>query len=420
MDKNVVWDVIVIGGGPAGMMAAGRAAERALKVILIEKNGSFGNKLLLTGGGRCNFTNSEFNIRKFTEKYGDSGKFLFSAFSKQGVRETLDFFHKRGVFTKIENDLRTFPITNSAQTILDVLINYIKEGGVTTLFNSPISEIIREEEALSGVKLKSGDIIKGKNIIIATGGTSWPETGSTGDGHLWLRNIGHTVNESLPALVPVMIKDKWVKELSGLSLDNIGINIFSGGKKRLSVKGNILFTHTGISGPTIINLSRKIGELLKDGEVTISLDLLSHYDNQSADIRIQELFKKNNKKRLKNALLDIIPMTMTPVIIKMAGIDIETECNTVTKEERMRLVGFLKNTPARVSGLPSAERSIVASGGVIPEEIDFKTMRSRLFPNLYIIGDTIDIDRVSGGYSLQLCWTTGYIAGDSIPTDVDL
>ena len=154
--------------------------------------------------------------------------------------------------------------------------------------------------------------------------------------------------------------------------------------------------------------------------MTISLDLLSHYDNQSADIRIQELFKKNNKKRLKNALLDIIPMTMTPVIIKMAGIDIETECNTVTKEERMRLVGFLKNTPARVSGLPSAERSIVASGGVIPEEIDFKTMRSRLFPNLYIIGDTIDIDRVSGGYSLQLCWTTGYIAGDSIPTDVDL
>jgi hypothetical protein len=420
MSGNLVWDVIVVGGGPAGMMAAGRAAERGLKVILAEKNGSFGTKLLLTGGGRCNFTNSEFDIRKFTEKYGDAGKFLFSAFSRMGVRETLDFFHKRGMSTKTENDLRTFPVTDSAETVLDVLIDYMKEGGVVTLLNSPVEEIIREKEVFSGVKLNNGDVIRGRNIIIATGGTSWPETGSTGDGYLWLKDIGHAVIEPSPALVPIMVRDRWVKELSGISLDEVRINVFSGGKKKLSVEGSILFTHTGISGPTIINMSGKIGKLLKEGEVTVSLDMSGSEDDRSADIKIRELFKKNNNKKLRNAIANIVPAAMAPIIIRMAGIDMEAECNIVTREERLRLVDLLRKMPIRVSGLGSAERSIVAGGGVIPEEIDFKTMRSRLVPNIHIVGDVPDIDRPSGGYSLQLCWTTGYIAGDSVSAHTDI
>jgi len=404
----------VVGGGPAGMMAAGRAGERGAKVILIEKNKSLGKKLLITGGGRCNVTNSELDTRKLLAKFKRDGKFLFSAFSKWAVTETLDFFHSRGMDTKVERELRVFPKSDSAQSVLDVLAKYLGENNVTVLCNSPVVQVVRESEALVGVKLKNKKVIQGRSIIIATGGTSRPETGSTGDGYEWLKSIGHKVIEPTPSLVPIAIKDKWIKKLAGVSIPEVKLAIFQNNENQGSLNGKILFTHVGVSGPTILNMSKDVGELLKYGSVTISLDLLPKDGYGTLNAKLQELFKHHDKKKFRNALSNLIPSAMTPIVVELSGIDKEIECNSVTREERLRLVSLLKAIPMQVDKLLGVEKAVITSGGVVLEEVDFKTMRSRLFPNLYLIGDILDIDRPSGGYSLQLCWTTGFVAGSSI------
>lgn len=426
MNNDTLWDVIVVGGGPAGMMAAGRAAElrsateKGAKILLIEKTGALGKKLLLTGGGRCNLTNSEFNTRKLLAKFKDDGKFLFSAFSQWSVKETLDFFHARGMGTKVEEELRVFPVSNSAQSVLNVLMEYMQKYNVTVLSHTEVVEIAHEEDALIGVKLKNKKIIRGRSIIIATGGTSRPETGSTGDGYLWLKNIGHTIVRPTPSLVPIATKDAWVKKLAGVSLTDIKITVFQNNEKRGTVKGlptgqvgKILFTHTGISGPTILNISKDIGELLKYGDVMLSLDLLPAQDHGMLNAKLQELFQEHGKKKFRNALSNLIPSAMVPVVIKLSGIDQEIQCHSITRKERIKLINLLKGVPMRVDKLLGAEKAIITSGGVVLDEVDFKTMRSRLFPNLYLVGDILNIDRPSGGYSLQLCWTTGFVAGTS-------
>lgn len=407
------WDVIVVGGGPAGMMAAGTAAEKGARVVLIEKNDTLGKKLLLTGGGRCNFTNVEFDTRKFLEKFRDNAKFLFSTFSQWSVRETLDFFNKRGMETKVENELRAFPVSDRADTVLNVLLDYMKENEVTILSDSPVSKIVNQGDVLIGVELKSGEVIKGKSIIIATGGTSRPETGSTGDGYLWLKDIGHTIIPPSPSLVPLAMKNAWVKRLAGVTLNDIKIAVIQNDKKQSIQKGKILFTHVGVSGPTILNMSKGIGDLLKNGGVTIALDLLPQEDYASLNAKLQALFTKYDKKMFRNVLPDLIPSAMVPAVMMLAGIDQDVLCNGVSREERIKLINLLKALPMQVDKLLGAEMAIVASGGVNPKEVDFKTMRSRLFPNLYLAGDIIDIDRPSGGFSLQLCWTTGRVAGIS-------
>ncbi len=408
-----MWDVVVVGGGPAGMMAAGRAAEKGARVVLIEKNDKLGKKLLLTGGGRCNFTNSEFDIRRFVAKYKDDGKFLFSSFSRYGVKETLDFFHERGVETKVENDLRAFPISDSAETILNTLLSYIKQNGVNILSDSPVSQLVREGNEVTGVKLASGRVIKGNSIVIATGGTSYPETGSTGDGYKWLKYIGHKVIDTYPGLVPIITKEKWVKDIAGVVVTGAGITVFQDKKKKISAEGDILFTHTGISGPTILNLSREIGKLLEEKEVIISIDFMPHDSKESVDAKLKDLFGKNDKKKIGNAIMKIIPSSIVPIILRLSHIDEETECNNIKREERIRLMETLKDIPLQADKLFDAKQSIVAGGGVDPKEVDFKTMCSRMFSNLYLAGDILNIDRPSGGYSLQLCFTTGYLAGDS-------
>lgn len=414
MDKNTQWDVIVVGGGPSGMMAAGRAAEKGAKVLIIEKNDTLGKKLLITGGGRCNVTNSEFDNRKFLEKFKDDGKYLFSAFSQWSVKETLDFFHQKGMETKVENELRTFPVSNSAQTVWDVLADYIKQNNVTILSNSPVTQIIYENGKITGVKLKNKDIVQGKSVIIATGGTSRPETGSTGDGYAWLKNIGHTIVVPTPSLVPVSVKDLWVKRLAGVSLSDIKITLFQNGEKQIATKGKLLFTHVGVSGPTILNMSKDIGELLKYGDVVISIDLLPKLNYGMLNTQLQELFKEHHKKKFKNSLSSLIPPAIVPIITELSGIKDETECNSVTREERLKLIYLLKGLPLNVEKLLGVDKAVITSGGVVLNEVDFKTMRSRLFPNLYLIGDILNINRPSGGYSLQLCWTTGYVAGNSV------
>jgi hypothetical protein len=414
MEKETLWDVIVIGGGPAGMIAAGKAAQGGARVLLIEKNNSLGRKLLITGGGRCNVTNSEFDVRKFLERFKDDGKFLFSAFSQHSVKESLEFFNGRGMATKVENELRTFPVSDKAESVLDVLVDYMKENKVEVLSNCPVTGIVVENNKVTGVTLKNKKVILGKNIILATGGASAPLTGSTGDGFVWLKNIGHTVIPPTPSLVPIAIKDKWVKSLTGISLQDIKISVFQNDKKQFFKNGKVLFTHVGLSGPTILNMSKDIGDLLKYGQVTVSLDLLPKEDYGVLNTRLQELFKEHDKKKFRNAIVNIVPSGIAPVVVDLSSIDPEKECNSITREERIRLINLLKNIPMQVDKLLGVDKAIITSGGVLLDEVDFKTMHSRLFPNLYLVGDILNIDRPSGGFSLQICWTTGFVAGEAV------
>lgn len=423
--EEIVCDVAVVGGGPSGMMAAGRAAELGARVILIEKNESLGKKLLITGGGRCNLANAEFDTRKFLDKFREDGKFLFSAFSQFGVKETLEFFHKLGVETKIENEQRVFPTSDNAQTIFDALLKYLKRNKVEIILNSPVIDILvqnpkSQNDRICGVKLKNGKEIMVRKVIIATGGTSRPETGSTGDAYEWLKKIEHMVIEPTPSLVPIAVKDAWVKKLAGLSLDNVKITTFQNGAKQNASKGKILFAHFGLSGPVILNMSKDIGELLNYGEVIISLDLFPSQDHGALNAKLQKLFKERRNKKFKNSLSALMPSSLASAIAELSKINPETQCNGVTREERLALVGIFKNIPICADKLLGAEKAIVSSGGVSLDEIDFKTMSSRLFPNLYLIGDILNINRPSGGYSLQLCWTTGFVAGNSAGGDSDI
>ncbi len=412
---EIIWDVAVIGGGPAGMMAAGRAAERGLHVILIEKNESLGKKLLITGGGRCNITNAELDTRALLSKFKDDGKFLFSAFSQWAVQETLDFFHAKNLEMKEEKEKRVFPVSNKAKSVWDVLVSYIGAGNVTVLSRSPVTGFVKEDKKIAAVTLKNKRHIKARSFILATGGTSRPETGSTGDGYDWLKRLGHTVLFPTPSLVPLTIRDAWVKRLSGVSLTDIKISVFQNGQKQESKKGKILFTHVGVSGPTILNMSKDIGELLKYGEVVVSLDLLPTLDYSQLNTKLQELFREeNNNKKFKNSLSPLIPAALANIVVELSGIDPEMQCNSITRENRLKLVKLLKDIPMTVSGLLGVEKAIITSGGVMLSEVDFKTMQSRLCPNLYLVGDILNIDRPSGGYSLQLCWTTGFVAGNSV------
>ena len=409
--KEIVYDVVVIGGGPAGMMAAGRAAELGAKVILVEKNSSLGKKLLLTGGGRCNVTNAEFDNRKLLEKFRDNGKFLFSTFSQYSVKETLDFFNSRGMSTKIENEKRVFPTSNSSTSVLNTLISYMNEGKVTVLTNSPVSEIKKDEKIIKSIILGDGKEILGKSFILATGGKSYPKTGSTGDGFIWLKSLGHTVIKPDSALVPVNIKEMWVKTLQGVTLNDVKISILENNKKIESKKGKILFTHFGVSGPTILNMSRKINELLPYGDIFISLDLLPNFDFSSLNTELQKLFKENSNKKFKNSLSNLIPSAIVPIVIEISEINGDTFNHSITRDERIKLMHILKDLRMQVESLMSPENAIVSSGGVDLKEVDFKTMQSKFFSNLYFTGDILNIDRPSGGYSLQICWTTGFVAG---------
>ncbi len=414
MSGAEIYDVIVVGGGPSGMMTSAVAASRGNKVLLIEKNESLGKKLLITGGGRCNVTNAEFDNRKFLEKFKKDGDFLFSTFSQWNVKNTLDFFHSKGMETKVEKELRVFPVTDSAKSVWDVLIQYMSENNVKIISNSPVTELIVKNKLISGVKLKNKEKLKAKSIIIATGGTSRPETGSTGDGYNWLEKIGHKIIYPKPSLVPIKLKEKWINKLAGITLTDIKITAIQNNIKQISSIGKILFTHMGVTGPTILNMSKDIGELLKYDEVIFSLDLFPNHDHGMMNNTLQELFKNNNNKKIQNTLPEIIPKTISSTIIKLAKINPDKKCNEITRNERMVLIEVLKNFKLNVDKLLGEEKAIITSGGVDLNEVDFKTMRSKIIPNLYLVGDILNINRPSGGYSLQLCWSTGFVAGNSV------
>jgi predicted Rossmann fold flavoprotein len=413
LHMNTNYDVAVIGGGPAGMMAAGRAAALGARVVLLEKNASLGEKLLITGGGRSNITNAEFDRNIFLRKFGRASKFLFSPLARFGVQDTLDFFDVLGMPTKIEAEKRVFPVSDTSQSVFDALLRYMEQGGVTVLPGAEVTGLDVSDGMVSGIRLKSGGVVRARSYVLATGGKSHPETGSTGDGFRWLEKIGHTVIDPRPSLVPLRVRERWVRELSGVSFPDAKLTVFQDDKKQESRRGKLLFTHFGLSGPLALNMSRGVDELLKQAAVTVSVDLFPSQDIGVLDKELQTLFDSRKNKQVRNGLDGFIVPSLVPVLLEITDIDLDKQINAVTREERIGLVHALKNLTMTVEGLLGANKAIVTSGGVTLSEVDFKYMRSRLFPNLYLIGDILDIDRPSGGYSLQLCWTTGFVAGTS-------
>ncbi|MBP9822403.1 MAG: NAD(P)/FAD-dependent oxidoreductase [Candidatus Pacebacteria bacterium] len=408
---STIWDVVVIGGGPAGMMAAGTAGINGKKVLLIEKNATLGKKLLITGGGRCNVTNAEPDTRKLLEKFGKDGKFLFSAFSQFDTTQALEFFNSRGMTTKVENELRVFPTSDKAQSVWNVLSDYMREGNVTIKTYTAVENFVMNKNgSIEAVRIM-GDEIKAKSFILATGGKSHPETGSTGDGFGWLKDLGHNVIESNPSLVPVKLSESWVKELSGISLPMVKFSLMQNNYKQSTHKGKLLFTHFGISGPGVLNMSGEIRERLEYAPVTLVADLLPSLDHKQVDTAILESFKGEINKKFKNISSELFPNALMQTLGILADIDPETPCHSVSREARLNLVQLIKALPMRVSGLLGTEKAVITSGGIALEEIDFKTMRSRKIQNLFVTGDILNIARPTGGYSLQLCWTTGFVAG---------
>ncbi len=414
--SNIDYDIIIIGGGASGMMAASSVGKNK-KVLLIEKNNILGKKLLITGGGRCNLTNEEYDLRKLLKNYKKAEQFLYSAFTQYGVKDSLTFFNNRNMPTKVENEGRVFPVSDSARSVYNVLVKEIKNKHIEVLSDAKVLDILHDKKQVTGVEVeinKKKIIYTAKKYILATGGTSHPETGSTGDAYVWLKNMGHTVHTPKPSLVPIKSNDAWLKKLQGVVLQNVKIHIFADGEKKNSKKGKILFTHFGISGPTVLNMSKEISDYLSlMQKVYLSLDLLSEYDHGTLNKILTDLFQNNSKKKISNILGEVINKNLISIILQNAKIDESTTGNAVTKEMRMILIEQIKSLKINIHGLLDESEAVIADGGVDIKEIDFKTMKSKIMDNLCIIGDLLNIDRPSGGYSLQLCWTTGFIAGNA-------
>ncbi len=411
MKSPEIFDVIVVGGGAAGMMAAGISASLGKRVLILEKNKSMGEKLKISGGGRCNITNAEEDIHAFLKFYEKSQDFLYSPFSQFNNKDTFSFFEKRNLPLVVQARKRAFPNTERSFDVFNVLKKYLEEGKVQVRLNSPVIKIDKEKNKIISVETKDG-IWKAKSFIFATGGVSHPETGSTGDGFKWLRDLGHTVKDPTPTIVPLKISDKWVHTLAGVSLSFMKITFLLEGKKQFSKTGKLLFTHFGLSGPLILNSSKKVADLLHGGIVTGKIDAYPDTDLGALEKKIIKVFDANKNKSLRNVFKEIVPEgTSKGLELIFKNIDFTTKVHSITKEERKEIVQTLKALPFTIEGLMGFDRAVVADGGVILKEIDTKTMRSNLFENLYIIGDLLHITRPSGGFSLQICWTTGYVAG---------
>jgi len=411
--KRENFDIAVIGGGPAGMIAAGRAAELGAKVVLIERNERLGKKLLLTGKGRCNITHAEFDNREFLKAYGKNGKFLFPGFSVFGPQETVKFFEDRGLRTKVEQGKRIFPDKGTAFNVLHCLIDYLKQGKVVIKKYSRIIDVKVVDNRIQSIVTDNKEHMSAKNFILATGGKTFPETGSTGDGFNLAKKLGHKIISLRPAISPIKIKESWPKKLSGLALKNVKISVFQNEKKILEEIGEFLFTHFGISGPIVMDASKTIDQLAGQGKVKIILDLKPGLDSKALNERIQKDFDKNPQKIFSNSLDDLLPKSIIETAIKFSGIDADKKVSNISKIEREKLAKTLKNMEMTFDGLLGFEHAIITAGGIDLKEIDSRTMRSKLISNLYFAGEILDLDGPTGGYNLQICWTTGYIAGNS-------
>jgi predicted Rossmann fold flavoprotein len=406
------YDLAIIGAGPAGMMAALRAAECGARVVLLEKKHMPGIKLLMTGKERCNITNSETDVRKFAAHYGKNGKFLLNALYHFGVTETLDFFHRNDLKTKVERGGRIFPESDMAKDVHGLFLRLIKKNKITLLTSCNIKKISLKHNTIEKIILDHMEM-KAGNYLIATGGRSYPQTGSTGEGYKWAGQMGHTIVKPEPALTPVLVKETWVNELEGLSLKNVLISVYQNNKKQGERFGEALFTGFGMSGPVILDMSKSIGKLLAVGPVDLFIDFKPALDFDMLDKRILRDLEGHKNKSMRNILPELLPQKLIPVILKLTGIGPEKKGHSITKEERKKLRVLLKQFPLTIKSLLGFDKAIITTGGVNLKEIDPKTMRSRIINNLYFAGEVLDLDGPTGGYNLQVCWSTGYLAGES-------
>lgn len=411
--QNAAYDIVIIGGGASGLMAATVAAEAGKSVLVIEKNAELGKKLSITGGGRCNIMNGEPDTRTLLGVYGDAGKFLHSPFSVFGPAETREFFESRGLELKTEDRQRMFPASERAADAVAFFEKMLSRENVTVLTNTSVLGFTHADGVITGVRTPSG-AFTAERYILATGGLSHPETGSTGDGHTWLQELGHTVHEPNPALVPLISPDKWVHNISGTSLENARIT-FENMNGKVVKNGRILFTHFGLSGPTIINAAAEVRKLLDAGPVSATINLFPGSDDAAIKDTVLATFTEHSNKSLRNTLKHIVPPGMNSAVLSLLPADIaETKTHSISRPDRQALITLLRGLPLTISGTKGSDWSVVANGGLDLAEVDTRTMRSKKYANLHVTGDILHITRPTGGYSLQLCWTTGAVAAMDI------
>lgn len=408
------YDSIIIGGGASGMMAAVQITKKHpnARVLIIEKNKKLGAKLSITGGGRCNITNATFDLKELLPQYGEAEKFLYSAFSQFDSKDTIDFFEEHNLPIIVQEKNRAFPKSEKATDVTKTLLKLCSHKNITIKANTTVTKIKTSNSEIEFIETEKGEKCSALSYILATGGLSHPETGSTGDGFDWLTRLGHKVKQPTPTLVPWKVSDQWIKKHSGTTINNCKIAVFVDSKKYFACNGRVLCTHTGLSGPTILNNSSKLQDALLSGIVSAFIDLFPEKNHKEIDEHILSIFDQNKNKQLKNVLSKITGLHTSELIIqKHLPYNTETPVHEVSKKFRKDFVQLLKNIPIGITGLEGYQKSVVADGGVSLTEVDTKTMKSKKISNLYITGDLLDIRRPSGGYSLQLCWTTGYVAG---------
>ena len=405
--------VIVIGGGASGMMSAIQAAELGANVTLLEKMHSVGRKLSITGKGRCNLTNAA-DVAQVVKNIPGNGKFLFSALKAFSPVDTVNFFNRLGVMTKVERGGRVFPVSDDASEVIDALLRHLAIIGVDVRTSSPVTEIIAEDKKVRGVVV-GGKVLTADAIILATGGASYPATGSTGDGFKFARRLGHNVTELLPALVPLETEEDFVKDLQGLSLRNVRVKLLADGRKVAELFGEMLFTHFGISGPIILTLSRQAARLLTEGRfVEVEINLKPALTPEQLDARILRDFDKFKRRTIKNSLGELLPSKLIPIILDQTYLDENRRVDDITQAERRRFVEVLRGLPLTITKTRPLAEAIVTSGGVSVKEIDPRTMQSKLVEGLFIVGEVADVDGFTGGFNLQAAWAMGYVAGTCV------
>jgi len=410
------FDIIVIGGGASGLIAAGRASELGAKVVLLEKMEQVGRKLLITGKGRCNITNTD-GISDFLKKTHPNSKFIKPAFSNFFSQDIINLLEKYGVATKVERGGRIFPTSDSAAKVVEALLKYIENNGAKVMTNCRVKNLIVENEEFTGVKVSNKDKtqnIFAKKIIIATGGLSYPTTGCSGDGYRFAEKLGHNIIKTQPALVPIVTEGKLASDLQGLSLKNVKAMVWVNNKKKAEDFGEMLFTHYGLSGPIILTLSRLVvQELDKESTIEISVDLKPALDDKKLDIRLQRDLNENGKKQIVNIFKQWLPSKLIPVFLKELGILANKESHQISAKERTKIRLLMKNLRFKVIGYRNYKEAIITAGGIDTTNINKKTMESKIVENLYFAGEVLDIDAETGGYNLQIAFSTAYLAAES-------
>ncbi len=410
---DMQYDVLVIGGGAAGTIAAGTSAENGYRTALLEKNSRLGRKVLVTGKGRCNICNN-CDVNTVIENVPTNPRFLYSALAKFPPREVIEFFEDLGLPLKTERGNRVFPQSDRAMDVVDTLTSYVKHSGAKIL-QGEADQLLIEDGAVKGVELKDGRVIHADNVIICCGGVSYPGTGSTGDGYRLAMQAGHTIVPTRPSLVPLVAYGTDCSAMQGLALKNISVKVRHAEKKTVVFEdfGEMLFTHFGLSGPVILSASSHMQDM-EAGKYELSIDLKPALSEEQLDLRLQRDFEKNLNKDFINALNELLPRKMIPVMVKYSGIAPDTKCNQITREQRRELLNQLKNFTVLIKGFRPIDEAIITSGGVSTKEISPKTMASKLVSGLYFAGEVIDVDAYTGGFNLQIAFSTGKLAGDSV------